>query len=147
MKHILAVLTLFTGNAFAQSAEDSVKQTINRLFEGMRKNDTALIRTAFAPGAMLQTIGGRPADLRIMNQPLDSFLHAVSRPHTEVYDERIRFDMIRIDGPLATAWTPYQFFIGEKFSHCGVNSFQLVRLKGEWKVQYLIDTRRRTGCL
>jgi hypothetical protein len=38
---------------------------------------------------------------------------------------------------------PYQFYIGDKFSHCGVNSFQLVKLQGQWKIQYLIDTQEK----
>ena len=42
--------------------------------------------------------------------------------------------------------TPYKFYVGEKFSHCGVNSFQLVKIRGEWKIQYIIDTRRRQNC-
>ncbi|HNA01067.1 MAG TPA: hypothetical protein PLN49_09415, partial [Ferruginibacter sp.] len=61
-------------------------------------------------------------------------------------DERITFDVVRVDGALAIAWTPYKFYFNGKFSHCGVNSFQLVRFNGEWKIQYLIDTRRKAGC-
>jgi len=61
-------------------------------------------------------------------------------------DERIVFETIRIDGPLASVWTPYNFYYEGKFSHCGVNSFQLVKINGEWKIQYLIDTRRKQGC-
>jgi len=54
--------------------------------------------------------------------------------------------VVKIDGPLAIVWTPYKFYFNGKFSHCGVNSFQLVRFNGVWKIQYLIDTRRRAGC-
>jgi len=61
-------------------------------------------------------------------------------------DERISFETIKIDGPLAIAWTPYKFYYEGKFSHCGVNSFQLVRVDNQWRIQYLIDTRRRQGC-
>ncbi|MFT2543406.1 hypothetical protein ACMWP9_36050, partial [Escherichia coli] len=61
-------------------------------------------------------------------------------------DERIVFDVVKIDADLAIVWTPYQFYRNGTFSHCGVNSFQLVRLNGRWKIQYLIDTRRKTGC-
>ena len=28
----------------------------------------------------------------------------------------------------------------------GVKKDQLVRINGRWKIQYLIDTRRRVGC-
>lgn len=61
-------------------------------------------------------------------------------------DERIQFDVVKVDGPLASVWTPYKFYFKGQFSHCGVNSFQLVRVNGEWKIQYLIDTRRRNDC-
>lgn len=43
-------------------------------------------------------------------------------------------------------WAPYQFYYKGKFSHCGADSFQLVRINGKWKIQYLVDTRRSQGC-
>ena len=82
----------------------------------------------------------------IETEPLDSFLVAISKNLIEVYDEQITFDVVKIDGELAMVWAPYKFYIGEKFSHCGVDCFQLVKLNGEWKIQYLVDTRRRQGC-
>jgi hypothetical protein len=74
------------------------------------------------------------------------FLTAITKPHTEIYDERIVFETIKIDGPLASVWTPYKFYVGTTFSHCGVDSYQLVKIEGNWKIQYLIDTRRKDGC-
>ncbi|HUH33176.1 MAG TPA: hypothetical protein VLZ28_04430, partial [Daejeonella sp.] len=59
---------------------------------------------------------------------------------------RITFDQVLIDDNLASVWTSYQFYIGDKFSHCGVNSFQLVKGKEGWKIVYLIDTRRKENC-
>lgn len=148
MKSLLVVLTMFlTTHSFSQSPEDSVKQTINKLFDGMRSSDTALLRSAFAPGSILQTVvKNKEAKVFLRTEPLDSFIAFIARPHKEIYDERISFEMIRIDGELATAWTPYQFYVDEKFSHCGVNSFQLVKLNGKWKIQYLVDTRRKQNC-
>jgi hypothetical protein len=32
-------------------------------------------------------------------------------------------------------------YVKEKYIHQGVNSFQVVRTKEGWKIQYLIDTR------
>jgi hypothetical protein len=136
-----------SATAFAQSDEAAIKQVVNQLFEGMRKSDTSLIRSAFASDAVLQTVvKNREGKTQVITEPLDSFLVAISSPHDEVYDERINFDAIKIDGDLAVVWAPYKFYVGEKFSHCGVDSFQLVKLNGEWKIQYLIDTRRRQGC-
>lgn len=147
MKWFLLILTIFNLKAYAQSGTDEVKAPINALFDGMRRSDTALIQSAFAPTAILQTITKTKDGLTsVRTEELKKFISSVGLPHPEVYDERITFDLIKIDGDLAIAWTPYRFYVGEKFSHCGVNSFQLVRLNGVWKIQYIIDTRRREGC-
>jgi hypothetical protein len=151
LKLVFALLTLVSISAHAQgegrSMEDGVKMTIQNLFDGMRKSDTALIRFAFAPNAIMQTITkNKEGKVFVRSEMVDSFLVSIARPHTEVYDERISFDVVKIDAELAIAWTPYKFYVGEKFSHCGVNSFQLVNQNGTWKIQYIIDTRRRQGC-
>lgn len=147
MKALVLALTFFAVKAFAQSPEEAVKKPIMLLFDGMRKGDSTILKTVFAPNAVLQTVAqDKEGKTGVASENITAFIKAVSTPHTEIYDERIKFDLIRIDGDLAIAWTPYQFYVGEKFSHCGVNSFQLVRLAGEWKIQYIIDTRRRTNC-
>jgi hypothetical protein len=148
LKSAFLLLTIFSFQvASAQNDEEAVKQTVNRLFAGMKASDTAMVRSAFSSGAILQTvIKNREGKVLVRTEAVDSFVYFLSKPHTEVYDERIVFDVVKIDGDLATVWTPYQFYLGQKFQHCGVNSFQLVRLNGEWKIQYLIDTRRRQSC-
>lgn len=80
-----------------------------------------------------------------MTEPLDSFLVGILKPHAEVYDERITFDIVKIDGGLATFWAPYKFYLGERLNHCGVDSFQLVKINGDRKIEHL-DMRRRTRC-
>src|SRR6478735_6598350 len=148
-KYLLVfVLVFFAIIAKGQSTEDtSIKEPINNLFEGMRKSDAALIKSAFAETAVLQTIKkNKEGKLIVENENVADFLTAVTKPHTEVYDERIVFETIKIDGPLASVWTPYKFYVGTAFSHCGVDSYQLVKIDGKWKIQYLIDTRRKDGC-
>ena len=147
MKYFLLLLTIITVKANGQSAEETVKKPINQLFEGMRTSDSNMIKSAFAPQAFLQTVARNKEGKTVVHSTsVQDFVAAVSKPHADVYDERITFDLIRIDGNLAIAWTPYKFYIGDKFSHCGVNSFQLVQLDGVWKIQYIIDTRRRDNC-
>lgn len=144
---LLLILTIINLKTYAQSGSEEVMKPINALFDGMRRSDTALMRSAFAPTALLQTIVKTKDGLTtVRTEELNKFLNSVAQPHPEVYDERITVDLVKVDGDLATAWTPYRFYVGEKFSHCGVNSFQLVRLNGLWKIQYIIDTRRREGC-
>ena len=114
----------------------------------MKKGDSNLIKAALAPNVIFQTIiekEGSSATVR--TEKIEEFITAVTQPHPEVYDERITYDAIKIDAALAIAWTPYKFYVGSTFSHCGVNSFQLVKLDGVWRIQYIIDTRRKDNCL
>jgi Putative lumazine-binding len=149
MKYFLILLTVlvFSITIYAQTAEDSVKAAVNKMFTGMKSADAALLNSSFADSAILQTIAGnKDGSIVIKNESTADFIDFVSKLAPGVADERISFETIKIDGPLATAWTPYNFYYNGKFSHCGVNSFQLVRLRGEWKIQYIIDTRRKEGC-
>ncbi len=96
---------------------------------------------------VLQTISrDKTGNLIVENEDPAGFIDFISKEAPGNADERITFDVVKVDGPLAIAWTPYNFYYKGQFSHCGVNSFQLVRFNGEWKIQYLIDTRRKQGC-
>ena len=133
MRLIIIVLTIFSISASAQTPEDEVKKPILQLFDGMRARDSSMLRSAFAPGGMLQTIAKtKEGETVVRTENLDRFVASIAGAAGKGYDERITFELIRIDADLAVAWTPYKFFIGDKLSHCGVNSFQLVRLGGEW---------------
>jgi Putative lumazine-binding len=145
---VFALLLLcFITNGFAQSDEESaVKKTITNLFTGMKDGDSALTRSAFAPEAIMQTITNNEAKVSIRTESVNNFIKFIGTPHQEKYDERIVFKKILIDGPLASVWTDYKFYLGEKFSHCGVNSFQLVKGDTGWQIVYIIDTRRKEGC-
>lgn len=150
MKCFLVLLTSlsFSVIVHAQPTEDSVKAVINNLFTGMRNADPVLLRSAFSDSAILQTITrNKEGKMLVETEDVKEFTDFVSRLKKDSADERIQFETIKIDGPLAVVWTPYNFYHNGKFSHCGVNSFQLVRFDGIWKIQYLIDTRRRTGCI
>ncbi|MEP6746586.1 MAG: nuclear transport factor 2 family protein [Bacteroidota bacterium] len=131
----------------AQTVEDSVKAAVNLLFDGMKMSDAIKIQSAFADSAILQTIFTTgEGKLVIKNEFVKDFAVSISKIAKGDADERIQFEIIKIDGPLASVWTPYTFYYKGQFLHCGVDSYQLVRLNGQWKIQYLIDTRRKEPC-
>jgi hypothetical protein len=120
-----------------------VRATIDALFDGMRAGDSAAVRAVFHPKARLHTALGPSDTSGVRATPVDAFAEAVGRPHEKVWDERIWDVEIQIDGPLASAWVPYVFYLGDERSHCGVNAVQLVRRQDDWKILQLTDTRRQ----
>ncbi|MFY7900741.1 MAG: nuclear transport factor 2 family protein [Chitinophagaceae bacterium] len=134
-------------NNAANSNEDSVKQVIERMFTAMKNSDTALLLSCFHSNAILQTVAvNKEGTVQVRNEKIAEFVQQVGSMPAQSADERITFEKVLIDGNLASVWTPYSFYFKGTFSHCGVNSFQLVRVNNEWKIQYCIDTRRRKGC-
>ena len=141
---LLFILLSVASSASAQTAEDSVKAVVNQLFEGMKASDPAMIRGVFADSAILQSIGNTKDNRTVVrDEKVSEFADQISKLPKGAADERIKFDVVKIDGALAIVWAPYEFWYNGQFSHCGADSFQLVRLNGKWKIQYLIDTRRR----
>jgi hypothetical protein len=149
-KSILMLLLsiVSTGNTvYAQSAEDSIKAVINRLFEGMKKSDTILVKSCFSETALMQTfLKNKEGKTYITTETPGDFAKIVASIPAGAADEQIIFKDLKIDGPMAAVWTPFKLYFNGQFYSCGVNSFQLVRLNNEWKIQYLIDTRRKKDC-
>lgn len=144
---ILLTVILTSSASRAQSSEDSVKAVINKMFTAMKNADGASLKSCFADSVIFQTIGrDKEGNTVIRNEDAAEFAAVVSKEKPGNLDEQIVFDVVKTDGPLAIAWTPYKFYYAGKFSHCGVDSYQLIRIKGEWKIQYLIDTRRKADC-
>lgn len=149
---LLSLFILLSGSLnhsiYAQSKDkEAVKKTIEMLFDGMRASDSSMVAAAFSKDALMKTVTqNNKGETVVQTGDLQEFLNAVGTPKDKVWDEKIKNYDINIDGNLATVWTPYEFWTGQDFSHCGVNSFQMVKSGGEWKIIYIIDTRRQQGC-
>ncbi len=140
----LLVLFLFAVPVFAQSNEETaVRTTISQMFVGMNKADSLALKPLFAPGARLQTVVNKDDNVSVKDDPIAGFIMSVGKAKPGSLDERLGSYMVHVDGDLATAFTPYQFYYDGQQRHCGANAFTLVRMGGAWKIQNIIDTRRK----
>ena len=133
----------------AQTVEEqAVKKTIDTFFAGFHKGDTSIVASVMYKKALLQTIyKAKDGQTILRDEDLSTLLNAIAnRPDDQKWDERLLDYDIKIDGAMAHVWTPYEFWFNDTFSHCGVNSFQLMTSGTGWKIIYLIDTRHKTGC-
>jgi hypothetical protein len=127
--------------------EDEVRNVVIELFKGMRLGDSSIVHKTFTEkGRLVTSYVTREGDPATEEITLDEFLLAIGHPHTEVWNEVPEEIKVQIDDNLATAWVPYSFYVDDRFSHCGVDAFQLVRVGTEWKILNLTDTRRTTHC-
>ena len=146
--YLFAIL-VFSTNIKSQVNQDSVAitQVIDNLFLGMKTGDSSLVRKSFHPNVKLETIFiNKNGETKLKNEDLDKFIIAVGKPHEGEWNEKIISYTIQTDQIMAHVWANYKFYVNELFIHCGVNSFQFVKLNNEWKIIHLIDTRRKQGC-
>ena len=41
---------------------------------------------------------------------------------------------VRIRGFIANVWTPYDFWTNGRLSHCGIDSFELIKTEQGWRI-------------
>ena len=149
MKQLLGILCCFScAMTMAQNDSTAVKNTVKNFFASFHKQDAKGMKKVVDTAIVLQTIGNQKDGVqRLQTENFDDLVRSITNiPDSVQFEERILDYSIQIDGAMANAWTPYEFWLHNEFHHCGVNSFQLFKDKGIWKIIYLIDTRRREGC-
>ena len=143
------VCIVFCSSGSAQSdTADQVQKTVDTFFEAFHKGDTVLLKSVLHKDAIFQTIYKNKAGEDILrHDDVAKVIQAIgNKPEGQKWTEKLLDYSIQIDSNMANAWTPYEFYLNDEFSHCGVNSFQMINDAGQWKVIYLVDTRRRAGC-
>ena len=145
---ILLCFFLLTALQAQDKQELAVEETIRTFFDGFHKQDSLLIKSVTSAGIRMQTIGKNMAGGdSLRTESFGRFLTSIVQiPDSVQFEERITSFHIQVDGPMAHAWTPYEFYVNGSLSHCGVNSFQLFRDRDGWQIIYIIDTRRRGDC-
>lgn len=144
---IQGFLSLINGAPNDQDEEKAVTDLIKKMFAGMHEGDGEKVGSVFAENARLITTGNKDGKPVSREQEVSKFAEAVSKkPKDQKWEERILGYDVKIDGNMASVWTPYKFYVNDNFLHCGVNTFQLIKTAEGWKISQIMDTRRKKGC-
>jgi hypothetical protein len=149
MKPILfaAIFSLFISNAFAQVSKNedikSASEVPDKLFAAMKAKSFDDIRAVFMPEGQLVAID-KPKDGKGVSKTrvftAESFAKAISEAKGADFIEKMPNKDVRITGDLGTVAGRYTFYTGEKFSHCGTNTFNLVRTDVGWRIANAAST-------
>lgn len=150
MKKYLCLFLLTVGSTLSSHAQSdevaAVTEVVNRMFKAMYTNDTTLFKSAFAEkvtmARVLRNKEGKP--VLQQNEGLSSFVKGIAKPNPKgALTEEMWNIKVEIDGDLAQFWCDYAFYVGNTFSHCGVDAFQLHKTTDGWKIFHLADTYRK----
>lgn len=143
IKYFLLLIVCFSASSI-QSQEKEVQQTIETFFEAFHQRDSIKLKSVCSENLVLHSISESGNGTKFSIEKASTFYKSIaSIPLTMKFEEKILNYNIQIDGAMAHVWTPYEFYVNDKLSHSGVNSFQLFNENGDWKVVYILDTRRK----
>ena len=147
MRKIVILIVLFI-SANAQAQNQEIQKVIETFFEAFHAKDTLKLKVLCDETMILQSISENTKGIKLSNEKPAAFFKSVASIPAEVnFQEKILSYSIQIDGSMAHAWTPYEFYVNGKLSHKGVNAFTLFKKDtpetSGWKIVHLIDTRRK----
>jgi hypothetical protein len=136
---IIAVLILLiaTCTAFGQDDKQAAIAVVNQLFDGMKAKSAEQIKAVFSADVHFLAID-KPRDgkglskTRVMTG--EAFAKMISEAKGPDYIEKMISPEARVSGDMAVVSGRYTFYVGDKFSHCGTDTFNLVRTEAGWKI-------------
>lgn len=140
MKKTLLVgihVCLLFATGFAQDDKQNAIAVVDRLFAGMKAKSAEQIRSVFASDVHFIAID-KPKDGKGLSKTRistgEDFIKMISGSKNPDYIEKMLSPEARISGDLAVVMGRYTFYVGDKFSHCGTDIFNLVRTDAGWKI-------------
>ena len=127
---LVAVALLAASGVETQVDEErAVIEATQAMFDAMEALDPVAFRDSMVPEGFLLAVGFETTR-RTTRDEFATRLADQTRPmHERMWDPEVR-----IDGPVATLWAPYDFYSAVEFSHCGTDAFQLAKTPEGWKV-------------
>jgi len=142
----LLLLSLSPAAVAADEEEKAVLGAIDRFFAILATRDSAAARELLVADGRFHRIVEEAGRRVVVNgRSFGELADQLSSGKGKLL-ERIWEPKVQVHGPIASVWAPYDFHIDGKFSHCGVDGFQLVKTEAGWKISGLVYTVERTGC-
>lgn len=144
MKTYITIFLLVIGFS-ARAQKQDVQKTIEFFFEAFHQKDSVKLKSVCSDKMILQSISeSKTKGNKLSDETAKEFYKSIaSIPSNVKFQEKILSYNIQIDGSMARVWAPYEFYLNDKLSHSGVNTFTLFKENDVWKIIYLIDTRRK----
>ncbi len=89
---------------------------------------------------------GEPGQLEMRMSQNEAFIAGVENDGHDYVERWTNEPTVLIRGPIAVVWGEYEFWVDGKFSHCGVDSADLVKIDGSWKIANFMWTVEEENC-
>ncbi|MCK4932572.1 MAG: hypothetical protein KAT01_10425 [Candidatus Aminicenantes bacterium] len=125
--------------------EKSVIAAVEQFFEALEIQDADLARNILLPEGVVFSVREEGGEKRIKVTPHLQIINNLISSNERML-ERMWDPKILIHKEIAVLWTKYDFHREGKFSHCGVDAFNLIKTPKGWKISGIIYTVEKEGC-
>jgi hypothetical protein len=136
----LVPLALTGVAAEAQTADAENRAVIavaDSVLAAVTTNDTTTLARLILDSAVVGGAGLRDGVERLSLRSFALYVHRSGPPD---FTERGFDATAHVQDRVAQVWMPYDLYIGSKWSHCGDDTFTLMKQGGRWRVAALIYT-------
>ncbi len=141
-----SAITLFAPalvHAQNSPAEKEVYAVVEKFFAGFNAKDTTVMRsTLFEDVKLFTTSTNQQGQPVARSEAASGLMTSIAGAPGKLF-EKIFEPVVHVEDGLANVWVRYEFYVDDKFSHCGIDSFMMVKTADGWKISALADTRRR----
>ncbi len=120
----------------------AIVATVQKLFDAMASKDGAAIRSLTVPGMAITSLR---ANGQSSVTPIEKFADSIAAAQGTLL-EHMWEPKVLVEGNIATLWAPYNFHRDGKFTHCGIDAFNLLKTAEGWKIGALSYTVVQQGC-
>lgn len=129
----LSAIAAAQGQPAPAAERDAILKTVQAFFDTMSTKDVEGARRMLMPRGAFHAMREQDGKPVIRAFTSEEYLRDLA-VMKQAMRERMWNPEVRIRGAVAAVWTPYDFWIDGKFSHCGVDAFDLVKTDEGWKI-------------
>lgn len=131
-------------NVYGQDDKKEVLAIAQQFFSSLEKGDTVTLRSLFLDDARNYFVQEKDTKIRAGSRSPKSF----NADKDRVVRERFIKDGVdvMVHNRIAVVWGSYNLWINDKFSHCGVDAFTLLKTEAGWKISSLSFCMESEGC-
>ncbi len=144
VRQLVTVLAFAAILVNAESAED--KEAVvaaQKAFDAIAAHDAPAMRACMLPDARIYYV--RDEEPPASTAVADAAIH-IAGIKGELLERFIGSPQVTVHGRIAQVWGEYEFLRDGKRSHCGVDSFSLLKTPEGWKIAAIVYTAETTGC-
>ena len=131
-------------NVYSQDEQREVLAVAQQFFDALEKGDTVAFRNLFLDDARTYYVQEKDTKIQAGSSSPNNFRFNKERVIRERFLEN--GVEVKIHNRIAVVWGLYNLWINDKFSHCGVDAFTLLKTEQGWKISSLSYSRESEGC-